>query len=682
MMWRLILVGLSALAAASCSRDNELPPAPPPQQLTSGLDVASFDKSVRPQDDPYQHVNGGWLARTQIPDDRGAYGGFYEAIDLTEERLKTILETASMATDKQPGSDRQKLGDFFAAYMDEARANQLGRAPLDPEMARIDALTTGTDVARHLGRMGMLSITAPLAGFVDGDAKDPANGVLYLLQSGLGLPDRDYYVKDDPKLKEYQAKYLAYVTRLLTLIGQPSPEAAAKDIVALEHQLARAHWTNVESRDAVKTYNKVELTDLPKQFPGFDWNAWAEEMHVTGTKAVIIAQPSYFKAMAAMIAATPVERWKPYLKLHTATSLAPYLSSDFVEARFDFYGRTLQGVKQMQPRWKRAVNETDSSLGEMLGKVYVGEHFKPEARERMDKLVENMRAAFREGIDKLEWMGPETKKEAQAKLAAFRPKVGYPSKWRDYSKVEVKPDDLVGNVLRARMAESLYQLGKAGKPLDPEEWGLTPQTVNAYYNPVRNEIVFPAAILQPPFFDPAADDAVNYGGIGAVIGHEMGHGFDDQGRRYDAKGTLRDWWTAKDSEEFMRRAKGLVAQYSAMEALPGLKVNGELTLGENIGDLTGVTIAYRAYELSLAGKTPPVIDGMSGQQRFFFGWAQAWRGKYRDDALRQQVLSDVHAPDMMRGRGPFPNVEAFYSVFGVKPGDKMWLAPEQRVKIW
>jgi putative endopeptidase len=421
---------------------------------------------------------------------------------------------------------------------------------------------------------------------------------------------------------------------------------------------------------------------LPTQFPGFDWNAWAEEMHVTGAKAVIIAQPSYFKAMAAMMAATPVERWKPYLKLHTATSLAPYLSSDFVEARFDFYGRTLQGVKQMQPRWKRAVNEADSSLGEMLGKVYVGEHFKPEARARMDTLVENMRAAFREGIDKLEWMGPETKKEAQAKLAAFRPKVGYPSKWRDYSKVEVKPDDLVGNVLRARMAESLYQVGKAGKPLDPEEWGLTPQTVNAYYNPVRNEIVFPAAILQPPFFDPGADDAVNYGGIGAVIGHEMGHGFDDQGRRYDAKGTLRDWWTAKDSEEFMRRARGLVAQYSAMEALPGLKVNGELTLGENIGDLTGVTIAYRAYELSLAGETPPVIDGMTGQQRFFFGWAQAWRGKYRDDALRQQVLSNVHAPDMMRGRGPFPNVEAFYSVFGVKPGDKMWLAPEQRVKIW
>ena len=672
-----------ALAATSCSREPAAPPpSPVAQPLRSGLDVAGFDKTVRPQDDPYQYVNGGWLARTQIPPDRGAYGGFYEAIDVTQDRLKTILETAAKSADRPSGSDHQKLGDFFASYMDEARANQLGRGPLDPEMARIDALKTSTDVARHLGRMVMLNITAPMASFVDGDAKDPANAALYLFQSGLGLPDRDYYIKSDPKLADYRSKYLAYVTRMLTLLGQPSPELAAKDILALEDKLARAHWTNVESRDAVKTYNKVVLADLAKEFPGFDWATWADEMQVTGAKAVVIAQPSYFKAMAAMIAATPVDRWKPYLKLHTATSLAPYLSADFVEARFDFYGRTLQGVKEMQPRWKRAVNETDSSLGEMLGKVYVGEHFKPEARARMDRLVENLRAAFREGIEKLEWMGAETKKEAQVKLAAFRPKVGYPSKWRDYSKVEVKPGDLVGNVLRARMAESLYQVGKAGKPVDPEEWGMTPQTVNAYYNPVRNEIVFPAAILQPPFFDPTADDAVNYGGIGAVIGHEMGHGFDDQGRRYDAKGSLRDWWTEKDGQEFMRRAKGLVAQYSAMEALPGLKVNGELTLGENIGDLTGVTIAYRAYELSLAGKPAPEIEGTTGPQRFFYGWVQAWRGKYREDALRQQVLTNVHAPDMMRGKGPLPNVDTFHTVFGVKPGDKMWLAPEGRVKIW
>ena len=686
MLKSIVGLGISALLITSCSHPAETatpatPVRPPLTSLTSGLDVAGFDKKVRPQDDPYQYVNGGWLARTKIPADRGAYGGFYEAIDRTQERLKTILEKASRTTG--PGSaDQQKLGDFFAAYMDETLANQLRRTPLEPELARINLLALPADLARHVAHMGMVDMTTPLAGGVEGDARDPKTGVFYVFQSGLGLPDRDYYVKTDPKLQEYRDKYLGYVTRMLTLIGEASPEAKAKDILALEDQIARAHWTNVESRDAVKTYNKVSLADLPKQFPGFEWDAWAQELHISDSRAVIVAQPSYLKTMAAMMSSVPLERWKPYLKLHTATSLAPYLSDDFVQARFDFYQRTLQGVTEMQPRWKRAVGQTDTSLGELLGKVYVEEYFKPEQRARLERLVENLRAAFKEGIDKLEWMGPDTRKEAQAKLAAFRPKIGYPSKWRDYSKIEVRRDDLVGNVLRARMNESVYQLGKAGKPIDPEEWGMTPQTVNAYYNPVRNEIVFPAAILQPPFFDPAADDAVNYGGIGAVIGHEMGHGFDDQGRRYDAGGTLRDWWTEKDGEEFMRRAKGLVAQYSALEALPGLKVNGELTLGENIGDLTGVTIAHRAYELSLGGKEPPVIDGVPGHQRFFFGWVQAWRGKYRDDALRQQVLSNPHAPDMMRGRGPLPNVEAFYTTFAVKQGDKTFLPPDQRVKIW
>jgi putative endopeptidase len=685
-MKNLLLLGLAAGLTVSCSREpSSAAPAataPAAAPLSSGVDVAGFDKAVRPQDDLYKHVNGAWLAKTEIPPDRGAYGGFYEAIDRTQEQLRTIVESSANGTDKNAGAEAKKLGDFYASFMDEARVNQLGKGPLDPELARIDALSSKTDLARHMGRMMLLNFTTLIGGGVEGDAQDPGTSVLYLGQSGLGLPDREYYLKDDPKLKEYRAKYLAYVTRMLTLIGQPSPEAAARDILALETRLARGSWTNVESRDAVKTYNKVTAADLPKQFPGFDWSAWTAELGAPDAKAVVVAQPSYFKAMAALVAELPVDRWKPYLKFHTASGLAPYLSAEFVETRFDFYGRTLQGVKEMQPRWKRALNNLDTALGELLGKVYVDRHFKPEAKARMERLVENLRGAFREGIDKLEWMGPDTKKEAQAKLAAFRPKIGYPSKWRDYSKVEIKPDDLVGNMLRAWMAESQYQIGKAGKPVDPEEWGMTPQTVNAYYNPVRNEIVFPAAILQPPFFDMAADDAVNYGGIGGVIGHEMGHGFDDQGRRYDAKGKLRDWWTAKDGEEFTRRAKGLIAQYSAMEALPGLKVNGELTLGENIGDLTGVTISHRAYELSLGGKEAPVMDGTTGSQRFFYGWVQAWRAKFRDDALRQQVLSNPHSPDMMRGNGPLPNVEAFYTTFGVKPGDKMFVAPEQRVKLW
>ena len=676
---------LALTITSGCSRQAPepaaaAPVAPGPRR--AGIDPSGFDNAVRPQDDLYKLVNGRWLAKTAIPADRGAYGGFYEAIDRTQERLREIVEVAAKAANKTAGSEEQKLGDFHTAFMDEARANGLGRAPLDPELARIDALATKTDLAKHMARMLMLNFTTLVGGFVDGDAQDPATSVLYMSQGGLGLTDRDYYFKDDPKLKEYRQKYVAFVGKMLALAGQSNPEAEARHIVALETRLARSHWTNVESRDAVKTYNKVALADLGKQFPGVDWTTLAQELGVASAKAVIVAQPSYFKAMAALVDEVPVERWNPYLKFHTAAGLAPYLSADFVETRFDFYGRTLQGVQEMQPRWKRAVNNLDSALGELLGKVYVDHYFKPEAKARMERLVENLRGAFREGIDTLEWMGPETKKEAQAKLAAFRPKIGYPSKWRDYSKVVIRPDDLVGNMLRAWMAESLYQLGKAGKPIDPDEWGMTPQTVNAYYNPVRNEIVFPAAILQPPFFDMEADDAVNYGGIGGVIGHEMGHGFDDQGRRYDAKGQLRDWWTEKDGGEFTRRAKGLVAQYSAMEALPGLKVNGELTLGENIGDLTGVTIAHRAYELSLAGKDAPVIDGMTGNQRFFYGWVQAWRAKYRDDALRQQVMANPHAPDMMRGNGPLPNVPSFYTTFDLKEGDKMWLPPDRRVKIW
>ncbi len=672
--------------AAACSRQAaettsgaESTTAAP---LRSGVDVAGFDKSIRPQDDLYRYVNGAWLARMEIPPDRGAYGGFYEAIDRTQERLREIVDGAAKTSPKEPGSDQQKLGDFHTAFMDEARVNSLGRAPLEPELARIEALKTKTDLARHMARMLMLNMTTLISGFVDGDAQAPDTSILYASQSGLGLPDRDYYLKDDPKLKEYREKYVAYVSKMLALAGHSSPDAAARDIMALETRLARAHWTNVESRDAVKTYNKVSLADLQKQFPGFDWNMLTQELGIAGSTAVIVSQPSYFKAMAAAVNDIPLERWKPYLTFHTATALAPYLSADFVETRFDFYGRTLQGVKEMQPRWKRAVNNLDATMGELLGKVYVERYFKPEAKARMERLVENLRHAFREAIDKAEWMGPETRKEAQAKLASFKPKIGYPTKWRDYSKVEIKADDLVGNMIRAWMAESVYQLGKAGKPVDPEEWGMTPQTVNAYYNPVRNEIVFPAAILQPPFFDMEADDATNYGGIGGVIGHEMGHGFDDQGRHYDSRGRLRDWWTKQDGEEFTRRAKGLVTQYAAMEALPGLKVNGELTLGENIGDLTGVTISHRAYELSLGGKEAPVIDGTTGNQRFFYGWVQAWRGKYRDDALRQQVLTNPHAPDMMRGNGPLPNVEAFYRTFDVKDTDKLWLAPANRVTIW
>ncbi len=680
---RLALLVLGCVSAA-CSQPSApaATPAPAPPPLVSGLEAASFDRTVRPQDDLFRFVNGGWLARTEIPADKPAYGGFYEAFDCSQEQLKVLVEAAASGQ-HAAGSDNQKIGDFYTAFMDEARAEQLGLQPLRPELQAIQALSTKADLARYFAHQAKLSMGGtPLGAGVDGDAKDPTRNTLYIGQGGIGLPDRDYYLKDDPKLKEYRTKYVAYITTVLTAAQVPDPAKAAADILAFETRLARAQWTNVESRDAVKTYNKVALADLPTQFPGLDWAAWTAEMGIATAPAVVVAQPSFVKALAATVAATPVDQWKPYLTFHAVDRFAPYLHAALVTARFDFRSRTLQGVAELQPRWKRALNNLDATVGELLGKAYVEKHFTPAAKARMDTLIENLRTAYREGIDGLEWMGPETKKEAHAKLAAFRPKIGYPSKWRDYSKVEIRRDDLVGNMMRALEADSLFDLAKVGQPVDPEEWEMNPQTVNAYYHPVRNEIVFPAAILQPPFFDLTADDAVNYGAIGGVIGHEMGHGFDDQGRRFDAKGVLRDWWTAKDGEEFMRRAKGLVAQYSAIEALPGLKVNGELTLGENIGDLTGLVIAHRAYQKSLQGKAAPVMDGLTGDQRFFAGWVQAWRAKTRDDSLRQQILSDPHSPDMFRATQPLPNVDAFYTAFDVKAGDKLFMPPEQRVKIW
>jgi putative endopeptidase len=673
--------------AAACSREpaaNAPAPAAPaaPAPLGSGIDLPSFDRNVRPQDDPFQHVNGGWLAKTEIPADKSSYGSFDMLIDKSQSDLRAIAENAAKAANKTPGSDAQKIGDFYQSFLDEARAEELGLKPLEAELATIEKLTTKTDLAKYFARAFKLNLINPLVGYVDGDAQQPDREILYVYQGGLGLPDRDYYLNNEPKLKEYREKYVTFLTTLLTHGRDANGAAAAKDIFALENRLARTHWTNVESRDVTKTYNKVALADLPKQFPGFDWAAWTTELGITQAPAIIIAQPSYVKAFAAAANELPVDRWKPYLRASLLNGFAPFLNKAIVETEFGFYGQTLRGVKENQPRWKRAVNTINGNLGEMLGKLYVDRHFKPEAKARMQQLVENMRRAFREGIDKLEWMGPETKKEAQEKLAKFNPKIGYPNKWRDYSRVQIVKDDLVGNVMRAYLAESEFQLSKVGKPIDPEQWGMTPQTVNAYYNPVRNEIVFPAAILQPPFFNMQADDATNYGGIGAVIGHEMGHGFDDQGRRFDAKGVLRDWWTAKDGEEYDKRATLLVNQYNQFEPLPGLKVNGRLTLGENIGDLTGAVVAYRAYQLSLAGKPAPTIDGLSGDQRYFMSWAQIWRTKQRDDALRQQVMTNPHAPEMYRANGPLRNVPEFYATFGVKESDKMWLDPKLRTKIW
>jgi len=672
---------IAAVMVAAAAAGAVAARAQAPQALASGIDMTAFDKTVRPQDDFFRYVNGTWLAKTAIPADKASYGAFDMLLDKSQADLRTIIEEAAKAPGAA-GSDSQKIGDFYTSFMNEARVESLGLTPLAEGLKAIDAIQTKADLARQFARLARIECDNPIQAFVEGDFKDPKVNTLFAYQGGLGMPDRDYYLKEDAKLAAYRTEYVVLLTSLLKLAGQPAPDAAAADVMAMETALAKGHWTNVETRDMVKMYNKFAMAGLAKEFPGFDWSAWAAELGVASAPSVVIAQPSYVKTLAAAVNEWPVERWKPYLKASLIRGMAPFLNKAFVDARFAFYGKTLRGTPENQPRWKRGVNAINGNLGEMVGRLYVAKYFPPEAKLRMQKLVENLRLAYKGGIDSLQWMSPATKAEAQKKLAAFTPKIGYPDKWRDYSAVTVKADDLVGNMMRALAAESAYQLAKVGKPVDPTEWGMTPQTVNAYYNPVRNEVVFPAAILQPPFFNMAADDAVNYGGIGAVIGHEMGHGFDDQGRQFDGTGTMRDWWTAKDVDEYKKQTTQLVAQFAAYEALPGLKLNGELTLGENIGDLTGITIAYRAFKMSLAGKPASVIDGLSGDQRFFMGWAQVWRGKMRDDAVRQQVLTNEHAPESFRGNGPLGNVPEFYTTFDVKPGDKLYIDPAKRVKIW
>jgi predicted metalloendopeptidase len=647
----------------------------------SGIDMTTFDKSVRPQDDLFRHVNGGWLDRTPIPADKASYGSFDILFDKTERDLRAIVEDAGKAGGA-PGTDARKIGDFYASFMNEARAETLGATPLSAELAAIDKVATKSDLARAFAHLLKLGCDSPLQAFTEGDFKDPKATAFFVYQGGLGLPDRDYYLKDDAKLGEYRAKYTTFLASMNRLGGVSTTDGAAVDVVALETHLARNQWTNVELRDIPRMYNRVPVEDLATQFPGFDWAAWLGELKVAGLPAVVVAQPSYVKALAAAIGEWPVDRWKPYLKSSLIRGYAPFLSKAFVDARFEFYGKTLSGTPEQRPRWKRAVAAINGNLGEMLGRLYVARHFSPQAKARMEALVAHLRLAYKDGIEQLQWMSPETKQQAQKKLAAFTSKIGYPNKWRDYSKVQVVRDDLVGNMMRAQAAELEFQLGKAGKPVDPEEWSMTPQTINAGYNPVRNDVTFPAAILQPPFFNLEADDAVNYGAIGAVIGHEMGHGFDDQGRQFDGAGVMRDWWTEKDGAEFKKRTARLVEQFGAYEVLPGLKVNGELTLGENIGDLTGLVIGHRAYRLALGGKPAPVVDGLTGEQRFFIGWAQCWRQKIREDALRQQVLSDVHPPAPVRANGPLGNIPEFYAAFGVERADRLYIAPDTRVRIW
>jgi putative endopeptidase len=651
-------------------------------QQKSGLDPTAFDKSVRAQDDLFRHVNGGWLAKTEIPAERAVYGTFVQLDERAEAHLYALIEELAGDRNRKPGSTAQQVGDLYTSFMNETRLNQAGAAPLKPRLAEVDAVTNAQQLAALLGKLSVIGLPGPVGGFIEADAGDPTKMALYLFQGGTALPDRDYYLKDDAKFADVRTKYVEYLTKVFTLAGRPNAAADAKAVMALETELAKVQWTQVESRDAVKTYNKYPVQKVVAEMPGFDWAAWAKPQGIDRTSDWVIGQPSFFKAFAELVPKTPIDTWKAWVAAQVISMHAPFLGAEFADARFEFFNKTLSGQQQQRPRWKRGVQLVNGSMGEALGQLYVAKHFPAASKARMETMIANLIEAYRQSITSLEWMTPATRTEALEKLSKFSPKIGYPPKWKSYAGLDIKGEDLVGNVERANRLEHEYQVGRLGKPVDRDEWLMTPQTVNAYYNPVKNEIVFPAAILQPPFFDATADDAVNYGSIGAVIGHEIGHGFDDQGRRFDGDGKLRDWWTPADEAEFQKRAKLLIEQFNGYSPLPGMNVNGELTLGENIGDLGGLSIAYQAYKLSLKGKPAPVIDGLTGDQRFFMGWAQAWRMKGREEYLRRQVLADPHAWAEFRANGPLGNIPAFYDAFGVKPGDKLYIAPEKRVKIW
>ncbi|MGI4842910.1 MAG: M13 family metallopeptidase [Janthinobacterium lividum] len=650
----------------------------------SGIDTQYIDTSVRPQDDFFTYLNGKWLKETEIPSDKASWGTFMKLRDDTSPQIKAIIEAAQADKSAKAGSETQKIGDLYASYMDEARREALGTKPLAGELQKIRTLKDKKGLPNLVAHLAKIGVSTPYGIYVSQDMRNSTEHVVYISQSGLGMPDRDYYLKqDDAKLAEVRTKYLAHVEKTLALAGEKDAAAQAKAIVDFETELAKVQWTRVENRDPVKRYNKMSVAELGKLAPGYDWKAALGASGI-GNKVdtIIVNQPSYFQGLNEVLAKTELSTLKSYFEWQLLREFSPLLSKAFVEQSFSFYGTALSGVTEQAPLWKRGVGAVESALGEAVGKLYVKEHFPAERKARMEELVKNLIVAYGQSIDNLEWMSPDTKKEARAKLAKFTPKIGYPDKWRDYSKLSIKRDDLVGNAMRTATFRYNYQLNKLGKPVDRTEWGMTPQTVNAYYRSTTNEIVFPAAILQPPFFDMRADDAVNYGAIGAVIGHEIGHGFDDKGSQSDGDGNLRNWWTESDKAAFKARTDKLVKQFNGFSPLPGYNVNGELTLGENIGDNAGLSIAYKAYKLSLHGKPAPVIDGLTGDQRFFMGFGQVWRSKMREAQQINQVKTDPHSPGQFRANGTVMNMPEFYEAFNVKPGDKMYLAPEDRVIIW
>ncbi len=651
------------------------------EALISGIELKNMDTLVKPGDNFDAYVNGTWAKNNKIPADKASYGVWDVISDKADEDVKAIITEASKGK-FEDGSNEQKIGDFYNTFMNQKLRDQKGITPLAPEFKKIDAIATYSDLASYFGEANRSGSLSPLGLGVYSDFKDPTKYMLLTWQGGIGLPDREYYFLQDDKSKEIREKYVSHIEKMLTLGGVQNAAVLAPQIMTLETTIASKHMKKELTRDMSKLYNMYAVKDLKQLMPDFDWTAMLKSAGVANEKTIDVTQVDYVKALNGIIKATPLDTWKNYLKWGAIHGSATALNTDLDEENFKFYGTVLNGTEKQKDAWKRGVDRVNENLGEIIGKVYVEKHFSPEAKERMTVLVKNLLKAYEESIKKLDWMSPETKKQALDKLSKFMLKIGYPDKWRDYSTLKVVKDDYYGNMQRATAFEYKRQIDKLGKPVDRAEWGMNPQTVNAYYNPSLNEIVFPAAILQPPFFNMKAEDAVNYGGIGAVIGHEIGHGFDDQGSTFDGDGVMRNWWTPKDLAAFKEKTGALVAQYSAFKAFPDLNVNGEFTLGENIGDLGGLSIAIKAYKMSLKGKEAPKMDGFTGEQRVLLGWAQVWLDKAREKAIRSQIANDPHSPAKFRINGVVRNVPEFYKAFNVKPTDSLYLAADKRVKIW
>ena len=683
-MIRASLIGLACTAALGvCFQPAQAAQASTskgqPQFGAFGLDLSTHDKSVKPGDDFYRYADGHWLDTNTIPADRSSWGVFAELDERARADLRQLVE--AIPADVPQGSAQQKVRDFYRSFVDTDAIERAGLTPAQPGLQAIAAAHTYEDLSRLMGTPE-LNLAAPFSLYISTDPKDPDRYIAFLTQSGLAMPDRDYYLKDDPVFATLREKYTAHVQRMLTLAGDHDAAADSKSVLAIETGIARLHWPVAKRRDRILTYNLRSRQQLEQLAPEFAWEPLLNAAGLQHQQQFVVREVDAVQELAKQFRTIPIEQWRAYFTYHYLAAIADTLPKAFDAEKFEFYGRTLNGQQEQQERWKRAIAALNLDLGEALGQMYVAQHFPPASKQKALALVENLRAAYAHNIQQLPWMSAATKKVALEKLAAFHPKIGYPDKWRDYSTLNIRPGDAFGNEVRSVAFEWWREQARIGQPTDRGEWGMTPQTVNAYYNPTFNEVVFPAAILQPPYFDANADPAVNYGAIGGVIGHEMGHGFDDQGSKSDARGILRTWWAPEDTTAFKKLVDSLATQYDSYMALPGLNVNGRLTLGENIGDLGGLSVALEAYHISLKGKPAPVLDGLTGEQRFFLSWAQGWRNLIRDERLRVQVMSDPHSPSKFRVNGVVRNIDAWYAAFNVQPGDELYLPPDQRVHIW